>query len=263
MNRQANDHEVIVLGSGLGGLIAGALLAKKGHSVLLLKERGYVSSYQQNGYRFTLFSTFSERRLRPSLVQEISHQLDFVSNRTPKSNLESKRDSRGLQEKVPFQVILPQARVDLFDEPSLFQMEWKREFPDEFLQIVAFYDELRLLQSLLKAKQKMEGSPFFPVETRSIIRSWLSFFSSLKGRSCLKLTSFSKEFRKFLQLQLISWGSLFSDTFPISLAAYLLRHEEQGEWVSRMEALFRKGMHWRKMNSGFIPADFLGGGWPL
>ena len=235
MNRQAKEHEVIVLGSGLGGLIAGALLAKKGHSVLLLKERGYDSSYQRNGYRFNLFSTFSERRLRPSLVQKISQRLGLVLDGSPRNHLESKRDRGRLHEKVPFQVILPQARVDLFDDPSLFQMEWKREFPDEFLQIETLYDELRLLQSLLKAKRKTEGSPFFPIESRPVIRKWLSFFSFLKGGSGLELDSFSKEFKEFLRLQLISLGSLFPDAFPTSVAAYLLLHEERGEWVSRLD----------------------------
>ncbi len=81
MIREGNDHEVILLGSGLGGLIAGTLLAKKGHSVLLLKEREYQSSYQQNGYRFTPFSTFSEKRLRPSLVQRISQELGLSITR--------------------------------------------------------------------------------------------------------------------------------------------------------------------------------------
>ncbi len=235
MNRQAKDHEVIVLGSGLGGLIAGALLAKKGHSVLLLKEREYDSSYRRNGYRFTLFSTFSERRLRPSLVQKISQGLGLVLDGSPRNNPESKRDRGRLQEKVPFQVILPQARVDLFDDPSLFQMEWKREFPDEFLQIETLYDELRLLRSLLKAKRKTEGSPFFPIESRPIIRKWLSFFSFLKGGSGLVLDSFSKEFKEFVHLQLISLGNLFSDTFPVPLTAHLLLHEERGEWVSHMD----------------------------
>lgn len=86
MVRQANDYEVIVLGSGLGGLIAAALLARKRRSVLLLKEKAYQTSYQRDGYRFTPFSNFSEKRLRPSLLQGISRELSLsFSNGNPDS----------------------------------------------------------------------------------------------------------------------------------------------------------------------------------
>jgi phytoene dehydrogenase-like protein len=50
-----------------------------------------------------------------------------------------------------------------------------------------------------------------------------------------RLAPFSREFREFLQLQLISRGNLFSDQFPISLAGYLLSHDETDEWVSEID----------------------------
>ena len=110
-------------------------------------------------------------------------------------------------------------------------MEWKREFPDELAQIEAFYDELGLLQDLLKTQKKKEASPFFPIDSRSFIRKWLSFLSLPEAGTDQRLSSFSKEFKTFLQLQWVPWGNLFSDAFPLSLAAYLLLHEERGEWV--------------------------------
>jgi phytoene dehydrogenase-like protein len=49
-----------------------------------------------------------------------------------------------------------------------------------------------------------------------------------------KLLPFSKEFKQFIQLQLISWGNFYSDRFPISLAAHVL-FDEMNELNSDMD----------------------------
>jgi phytoene dehydrogenase-like protein len=40
-----------------------------------------------------------------------------------------------------------------------------------------------------------------------------------------KLLPFSKEFREFVRLQLISWGNFYSERFPVALAAHVLSDE--------------------------------------
>jgi phytoene dehydrogenase-like protein len=235
MSRHIDDYDVIVLGSGPGGLIAGALLARKNHSVLLLRERGYQTSYDRAGYRFSPFSNFSEMRLRPSLVQKVSRELGLPFQDGNSEEDSSVREDHGKsQRKVPFQVILPKARIDLFDEPSLLQMEWKREFRDELAQIGAFYEELELIQGLLRTEKNRDTSAFFPIKRRAFIQKWLSFLSTNYGTN-KRLNSLSKEFKEFVHLQLISLGNFFSDTFPVPLTAHLLLHEERGEWVSHMD----------------------------
>jgi len=132
-------------------------------------------------------------------------------------------------------VILPKARIDLFDEPSPLQMEWKREFPGEVSQIEALYDEFGRLLGSLESREKKGEAPFFPLAERSFIRKGISFLSpSRKGRD-ERLSSLSGEFNELIQLQLIAWGNLYSDAFPISLIAYLLLHEGRGEWASHMD----------------------------
>ena len=235
MSQHPNDSEVIVLGSGLGGLIAATLLVKKRHRVLLLKEKGYQSSYRREGYRFTPFSNFSEKRLKSALLQRISQELGLpLSGESQENGLSFERGS-GKRGGVPFQVILPKARIDLFDEPSPLQMEWKREFPGEVSQIEALYDEFGRLLGSLESREKKGEAPFFPLAERSFIRKGISFLSpSRKGRD-ERLSSLSGEFNELIQLQLIAWGNLYSDAFPISLIAYLLLHEGRGEWASHMD----------------------------
>ncbi len=47
---------VIIIGSGLGGLIAGNLLAKKGHNVTIFESHsapgGYTAGFYRNGFYF-------------------------------------------------------------------------------------------------------------------------------------------------------------------------------------------------------------------
>jgi len=49
-------YEVVILGSGISGLIAGNILAKKGYKVCILEKNfkpgGYVLNFTRNGYRF-------------------------------------------------------------------------------------------------------------------------------------------------------------------------------------------------------------------
>ena len=77
MKWQGDEYEVIVLGSGLGGLIAGTYLSKEHRRVLLLKENPYHPFREEKGYRFVPFSNFSEKRIKVALLKRISKELEF------------------------------------------------------------------------------------------------------------------------------------------------------------------------------------------
>ena len=223
MNRPIDDFEVIVLGSGLGGLVAAAVLSKAGRRVLLLKEKGYESSCRREGYRFVPFSNFSEKCPKVSLLQRVSKDLGLSS---PDGSPEP------VLPKIFFQVILPGARIDLFDDFSLLQEEWRREFPDELNQIRTAYDEFTGVLDLLESRRNKEGSPHFPIAPRSLIRHCLSFLSLSRERRNETLSSLSKEFNELVHLQLMARGNFYPDALPFSLTAYLLLHGRQGGWIS-------------------------------
>ena len=231
------EHDIVILGSGLGGLIAGAYLSRHYRKILLLKEKRYQPSFVREGYRFIPFSNFSERRLKRSLLQKISRTLNLppvTGDRKDGRKIDS--PFRKAKQELAFQVVLPKARVDLFCKRSILRREWKREFSKEADRIENFYKEMERMGPLLR-RMEAEGDSWsaFPIRFSPWIKRWLPFKSLPRERMNEKLSPFSREFREFIQLQLISLGNLYSDRFPLYVAGYLLLQDEGEEWISQID----------------------------
>ena len=224
MKYESKMFDVGLLGTGLGGLIAAARLARENHSVLVLKEKRYQPSFKREGFSFTPFSNFSEKRITSNLLKQIL---------SPEDSVESRKQT-GKREPIVFsQVILPEARIDLYQEFSVLQREWRREFPEELEKIEQLHAELgRIREHLKMLKRKEPPDSFFPVRRRSLIKRWFPLDGLPKIRVEQKLASFSSEFQKFFELQLISRGNQLSVGFPLSLVSYLLFHGEEDQWIS-------------------------------
>jgi hypothetical protein len=223
MKWQSGEYDLIILGSGLAGLIAGVCLKKESRRVLLLKEKGYHPSVVKEGYRFVPYSNLSEKRLKSALLMRLLKGLDLLPEGP------SKRSKSGKQEAPP-QVILPGARIDLYDDLSILRKEWKREFPKELPWIEEFYSEAARVRDLLSQEKREEGFfSVFPLRRPSLIKRLLPFQSLPKGRMEERLSRLSKEFSALVRLRLISLGNLYPERFPISLVDYLLLNDGRPE----------------------------------
>jgi phytoene dehydrogenase-like protein len=195
--------------------MAGILLSREKHSVLLLKEKGYEPLFLKDGYHFIPFANFSERLLRLSTLRGL---LPLLSSPVPFEF--QKGEERGpphlkTRREVTFQVILPTARIDLFCDRSRLEKEWKREFPEEVPQIDHFYGEL--------GKHRDPSSPFH--------RPPSLFQRLFSSESNLDLSPFSQEFRSTIELQLRAWSNFSPKEIPTSLASRLLDFGEEGDGV--------------------------------
>jgi phytoene dehydrogenase-like protein len=229
MKPSGNGPQGIILGSGLGGLVAGALLSRNKHSVLLLKERGYQPSYTLKGYRFSPFSNFSEKILGPSLLKKIHPSLNLSLTPAQEESTQMGMTFDKSRQTAEFQVILPKARVDVFPPGPLFRREWKREFPEDLGRVEEFYKHLDQIRRLSQKGDRKNGSlSSLPLRRGSFITRIFPFDAFSKARVEEKLRPFSREFREFIRLQLVSWGNLYSDRLPISVAAHILPEEANG-----------------------------------
>ncbi len=213
--------DVIVLGGRLGGLIAATHLVKEGRSVLLLKERNYRPYYTREGYRFVPFSNLTEKQIPADLLKSIPSMISPVTHR---------KKSEKTPPNLLFQVILPEARIDLYRERSLLQREWRREFPDEKDRIESFYTELERVKEVLKKRRQEKGSFFgSPTGGSSFLKRWWSKRGLPKGGTHQWLSPFSPEFKKLIELQMLCYGYLCSTSYPIPLVAHLLLKDEENE----------------------------------
>ncbi len=81
------DYDVIVIGAGLGGLSAGALLAKQGRRVLVLEQSqsigGCCSTFERDGYRFDVGASIVEiiepiERVFEKLGTTLQKEIDLI-----------------------------------------------------------------------------------------------------------------------------------------------------------------------------------------
>ncbi|MBM4308006.1 MAG: FAD-binding protein, partial [Deltaproteobacteria bacterium] len=71
MKSDSKVFDVVILGTGLSGLIAATQLAKEHRSVLLLKEKRYCSFFKRDGYCFIPFSNFSEKLVQTGPLKKV------------------------------------------------------------------------------------------------------------------------------------------------------------------------------------------------
>ncbi len=129
------DYDAIIIGSGIGGLTAAALLAKLGKRVCVLEQHytagGYTHSYEREGYEWDVGVHYIGEVHKPwSMIRRV---FDVVSD----GNIEwAPMDARYDR------IILGEQTYDYVAGREEFKAEIKRHFPDEAAAIDRYVELL-------------------------------------------------------------------------------------------------------------------------
>ncbi len=165
-------YDVCVIGSQLGGALAGALLARRGYRVLHVDHDGVSSAYEDGGYVLPYApALIPSPRLLPAAevaLRELGLTTDTL---------------RALEPCTPdLQILLPRHRVDIGHDPHRRVLELKREWPGEAEQLEAAFGHLsRLFDAATPFLKAMPPLPPAGFGERRAVSKAIRFAASAPG----------------------------------------------------------------------------------
>ena len=124
-----------IIGAGIGGLMAGAILAAKGYKVSIFEKAttvgGSAGWYHRKGRRFPTGATIAFGLEEDGLLQNLLTELHI------------ELEAKSLQH--PMDVILEDRRISIFQDPLRWTEELQTAFPEKSKEVVQFWDELTFL----------------------------------------------------------------------------------------------------------------------
>ncbi len=165
-------HDVIVVGAGIGGLTAGALLAKRGLRVLVLEQHylpgGFCTSWPRVARRGDL-------RLRYVFDAGV-HDVSGLGSRGPVRHLLRQLDLEGRLDwrRVTHEYLLPGLRLKVPHRAGEFVAALGGRFPHERERIAAFFAEMEAVYRELYADTRLTGGVPCPPRTVETLLAWPS-----------------------------------------------------------------------------------------
>lgn len=157
----ANEHDVIVIGSGIGGLTSAALLAHRGLKVAVFEQHflagGFCTSWERGVRR-------GDQRLR-FIFDAGVHDVSGLGDRGPVRRVMKQLD---IEEEVDWrrmdhEYFVDGLHVKVPRDPAAFAAELGRQFPAEREQIARFFDEMQhIYRDLYADIEKTGGVPTGP-----------------------------------------------------------------------------------------------------
>jgi hypothetical protein len=203
--------DVVILGANAGGIVAGALLTKKGFSVLMVEEKARAGSLRGK-YRFRRFSNLSDLLVSRPVIEGVYHLLGLPFNHGEFSH----------RADLKCQILLPHHRIDISLDRAILLDQMKREFPRDFGLIETFFHQIQERDWIRRTMMAIGDEQ--PLLDR--VGRWLghvyhtasdgplsTFLASVKG---------DKAFARFIDVQVKTMSYLIADDLPFSLASHLV-----------------------------------------
>jgi NAD(P)-binding Rossmann-like domain len=165
-------YDACVIGSQLGGAVAGALLARRGYRVLHVDHDGVSSAYEDGGYVLPYApALIPSPRLLPAAEMAL-RELGLTTDTL-----------RALEPCSPdLQILLPRHRVDIGHDPHRRLQELKREWPHEAEQLEAALGHLtRLFDAASPFLKSMPPLPPVGFGERRAVSKAIRFAASAPG----------------------------------------------------------------------------------
>lgn len=230
----ADTYDVILIGESLPGLITSALLARRGHRVLVLEpvdSDGTASPvFKSDGFIFPkgplLFLGLHREGLYEKIFSELGLSLSLL-----------KKEGTLFGRPVPpFQLLLPTHRLNFFSKWEEFLDELRREFPEELQAVRAFTKTVQETGRILEPFHHLPFPQWRPsLKDRSrqffdLAQYW-STLRRLKGVAALDYVhsqGLALELQKLLELiSLFFYQRPLSDLRALDLVSLLnLAHHE-------------------------------------
>ena len=175
------EYSTAIVGAGLGGLAAAALLSKMNKRVVLLDPAsaagGALSVREREGFRFSIGPVLAFGFDRNGALGRLASSLGIAHSASVLSPC--------------YQVALPDRRISIFIDSQETLEELRREFPREIDGIVRFYRDLR------RTSERMARSRLFS-----------AYYQGRSADGYLGSYGFSPEFSVFLDIQARRFFSL-------------------------------------------------------
>ncbi len=225
------DHEVVVVGGGIGGLTVAALLAKRGVNVCLLEKEprvgGCAASFEKFGYSFEqgdgLYTGWRSNEIHDRIFSELAVDPPEVRLLEPS-----------------YVVRLPdQAEIELADNNEQFEENLRASFPECADNAVEFYRKIALLSIALR--RTLQRVPDFLSASRSR-RAYVLLKEGRIAAEILKsgeqstvqhLHGTSSRFHRFIDVQLQLLAQATSADVSYLHAALALNATREGMFAIR------------------------------
>ncbi|MCX7958329.1 MAG: NAD(P)/FAD-dependent oxidoreductase [Deltaproteobacteria bacterium] len=214
-----NKYEVVVIGGGIGGLVAATILAKNGLSVAVLEKNNYtggvLSSFEKDGCIFDNFGTYI-------YGAGFAEPMNFLRQTFSLIGI----NPEILPVEPPMQVFTPDKSLTLYRDKKEFLRELNEYFPSFRREINEFYSELEELYEILLEIPHYRPMGRFSVLKTAIFHPHLSekliwnSFNTLN--SLYKKFGFSEELKSIFSNIVAHFTLLKPYEVPAFIAAYFL-----------------------------------------